>query len=295
MKILITGSNGQLGTELQKQIREQKSPLGPIPEALFGATVTAVDMDTLDVTDESAVNAFVKEGGYDAVLNCAAYTNVDLCENDPTTAYRVNADAAGYLADAAKSIGAKLVHVSTDYVFSGDASSPRRESDETIPKTVYGKSKLEGEQRVLARCPGAAVVRTAWLYGYNGNNFVKTILNAAEKNGAVKVVNDQHGNPTSAADLAHHLLLLAASDDGGVFHCTNHGICSWYDFAKRFLARAGSEARIEPCTTEEFPRPAPRPAYSALDNARLRETVGDFMRDWENAIDEYIDNLMKMK
>ncbi len=257
------------------------------------ASVTAVDVKDLDITDEKAVSSFVKDGEFDVIINCAAFTNVDRSETDPDTAFRVNADAPGYLAKAANRYGARLIHVSTDYVFSGDAASPRKESDETIPNTVYGKSKLEGERRVFENTKNAAVVRTAWLYGLIGNNIVKTLLKAARENGAVKVVNDQFGNPTSAVDLAHHILKLAASNDTGIFHCTNHGICSWYDFAKKFIEDAGIDATVTPCTTAEYPRPAPRPAYSALLNVRLKETVGDEMRDWQEAIEDYIRVLAK--
>lgn len=291
MKILITGSDGQLGTELQKQLFDRRSPLGAVPAEFGRATVVAVDVADLDITDEGAVSDFVTKTRPDTILNCAAFTNVDACEERPDVAERVNARAPGCIAAAAKAAGARFVHVSTDYVFSGDATSPRTEDDPTGPKTVYGRTKLAGEQAVFAAMPDAAVVRTAWLYGYNGKNFVKTILGAAKKKGAVRVVNDQFGNPTSAVDVAHHILKIAAGDLCGVFHCTNNGVCSWYDFAKTFVSLAGIDAEVTPCTTAEYPSQTPRPAYSALDNKRLRETVGDDMRPWQDAIAEYVRNI----
>ena len=291
MKLLITGSNGQLGTELLRQLTLKKSPIGMIPVIFESAEVTAVDIDRLDITDRDAVLSFTKELRPDTIINCAAFTNVDACEKQRDVANAVNAKSPGYLAEAAAEYGAKMIHVSTDYVFSGDAESPRDEDDETVPNTVYGSSKLAGEKSVLTTCPNAVVVRTAWLYGYNGNNFVKTILEAAKKNGALKVVNDQLGNPTSAVDVAHHILKLADSEYNGIFHCTNDGICSWFDFTVEILRLAGINAVITPCTTAEYPRPAPRPAYSALSNRRLRETIGDEMRPWQVAIAEYIQTL----
>ena len=291
MKVLITGSKGQLGSELIKQIDEKKSPLGFIPEDFAGAEVVGVDIEELDITDKHAVSDFIEKEGFDVIFNCAAFTNVDLCETENSAAFSVNADAPGYIAKAAKTVGAKLVHVSTDYVFSGDAKTPRLESDATDPKTVYGRSKLEGERRVMQADETAVVVRTAWLYGLVGRNFVKTIMDLAKRDGLLTVVSDQLGSPTNAADLSHHMLKLAVSGEKGIFHCTNKGICSWYDFAVEIVKTAGIKAAVKPCSTAEFPRPAPRPAYSALESERLSKAVGDEMRGWKTAIECYLSAL----
>jgi dTDP-4-dehydrorhamnose reductase len=184
-----------------------------------------------------------------------------------------------------------LCHISTDYVFSGDADQPYREYDLPNPKSVYGKTKLSGEQYAAARCRRLFVVRTQWLYGYYGNNFVKTILRLAREKGHLSVVNDQFGCPTNAVDLAHHILKISAGNCYGVYHCANHGVASWYEFAQEIVRLSGIKASVTPCTTEEFPRPAPRPAYSPLDNMMLRLTVQDTMRSWQDALAVFMQNL----
>jgi dTDP-4-dehydrorhamnose reductase len=231
----------------------------------------------------------IKKVSPDVIINCAAYTNVDKCETDKDTAFAVNALGARNLAIAANDVGSKLLYISTDYVFDGSGHEPRREWDLPNPQNVYGWTKLAGEQYVRQFCPRSFIVRTAWLYGYTGGNFVKTILNAAKSGKPLKVVDDQRGNPTSCVDLVKHLLKLAGTEDYGTYHCTNNGECSWYEFAKEFLKLSGLSYAIEPCTTEEFPRPAKRPAYSSLDNMMLRLTIGDEMRSWQDAIAEYME------
>ena len=291
MKILITGCNGQLGSELAKNLREGVTELGPLPAALENAAVTCTDSATLDITDLGAVLSFVKDGGYELIINCAAYTNVNGCESDSDTAFRVNALGPRNLAMAAERFGAKLIHVSTDYVFAGDGSVPYTEWDLCDPQSVYGRTKYLGEQYVRDFCTRYFIVRTAWLYGYIGNNFVKTMLKLAKERGGAKVVNDQRGNPTNAADLAYHLLKLAVTEEYGIYHCTGNGECSWYDFASKIVEYSGIPATITPCTTEEYPTPAKRPAYSSLDHRMLRNTVGDEMRGWEEALKCYLEHL----
>lgn len=293
MKVLVTGSKGQLGCELIKQLKEKRCVLGPVPIEFADCRVTGVDIEEIDITDESAVTGFIQSGGFDVIFNAAAFTNVDLCETEQDMAFRVNADAPGFIAKAAKSANTRLVHISTDYVFSGEDSPPRTESDPTGPKTVYGKSKLSGEQQVAKANDGAVIVRTAWLYGVQGKNFVKTILGLTKKNNKLTVVNDQFGNPTNAEDLAYHLLRLAVSGESGIFHCTNNGVCSWYDFALEIISAAKIDIPVIPCASKDFPRPAARPKYSALDNFRLRSTVGDMMREWRTAIRDYIPGIIK--
>ncbi|NLL23774.1 MAG: dTDP-4-dehydrorhamnose reductase [Tissierellia bacterium] len=294
MKILITGSNGQLGTELYKILREGISELGKIPESLQDSIVFATDVDELDITDIKAVEKFFSKNKPDIVFNCAAMTNVDGCERDEEIAYRINAEGPKNLATISQCYGARLIHISTDYVFFGDGTIPYNESDTTNPNTVYGRSKLAGEQFVLNLCANSCVCRTAWLYGYVGNNFVKTMLRLAREKGTLTVVNDQVGNPTSAVDLAYQLVLLAASQEMGIFHCTCNGEpVSWYTFAKRVVEKAKLDVSVNACTTEQFPRPAKRPAFSALDNRNLRETIGDNMRKWEEALDSFLESYLE--
>ncbi len=291
MNILITGCNGQLGNELAKNLNNGFTELGPIPEELRGAQVVCVDVQEMDITNYNAVVDLVEELNLDVIINCAAYTNVNGCETDSDTAFRVNALGARNLAMAAERFGAKLIHVSTDYVFAGDGTVPYTEWDLCNPQSVYGKTKYLGEEYVRDFCSRYFIVRTSWLYGYVGNNFVKTMLKLAREKGGAKVVNDQRGNPTNAADLAHHLLKLAVTEQYGIYHCTGTGECSWFDFASKIVEYAGIPATITPCTTEEFPTPAKRPAYSSLDNRMLRNTVGDEMRDWQDALKCYIEHL----
>ena len=299
MKLLITGAAGQLGTELRRQLAEGGSALGPMPEKLRHATVIATDVgqpgfENLDITDRHAVAAFVRRHQPDAILSCAAYTNVDGCETDRDGAFRVNALGARNLALAAAEVDAKLVHVSTDYVFPGNAKAPLAEYEQPGPISMYGKTKWLGEEYVRQFCPKYFIVRTAWLYGYAGKNFVKTMVRAGKARGALTVVNDQLGNPTNAEDLAHHLLKLVVSKEYGVYHCTGNGVCSWYDFAAEIIRLAGVNATVSPCTSAEYkqmnPDSASRPAYSALDNAMLRATVGDEMRPWQQALACFFEN-----
>jgi len=290
MKILITGSKGQLGTELQEILASMRSEIGAAPEVYRDAEVTAVDMDVLDIADAGAVAVFAAAQGapFGLILNCAAMTNVDACESDPEAAMRGNAIGARNMARLAAAQGAKIVHVSTDYVFSGRSETPYTEWDLPAPATVYGKSKWLGETWVQNACDRYFIVRTSWLYGKTGNNFVKTMHKLASAQEEITVVSDQVGNPTNANDLAHHLLLVAATEEYGLYHCTGNGICSWHEFAEEIVRLSGLSCTVKPVTTEDFSRPAPRPAYSAMDHVMLRCTVGDAMRPWKEALAAYI-------
>ncbi len=290
MKILITGSKGMLATQVITDLERGYTELGEVPAALKGAQLVLADVDELDITDKAATEAFIAQHSPDIVINCAAYTNVDGCESNQDTAFMVNAIGSRNLAIACENTGAKLVHVSTDYVFRGDEPTPRREYDMPWPISAYGKTKYAGEQFVRQYCKKSFIVRTAWLYGYNGKNFVKTMVWLAKEKGGAKVVNDQHGNPTNAADLSHHLLKIAASEEYGTYHCTGNGECTWFEFAAEIARLAGYEGVMSPCTSEEFPTPTKRPAYSSLDNMMLRVTVGDEMRHWKDALKAYFDN-----
>ena len=288
MKIMITGCNGQLGNELISILKSGKSEIGAMPCELAGSELLPVDVDTLDISDNAAVAAFVAENRPAVIINCAAYTNVDGCESDFETAFKVNAMGVRNLSLAAKSVGAKLIHVSTDYVFAGDGTRPYVEWDQVNPQSAYGASKALGEKYALAFNDKTFVVRTSWLYGYIGKNFVKTVRRVIREKGGITVVNDQRGNPTHANDLAHHLLKLALTEEYGIYHCTGEGECTWYDFAKKIAELSGFGDVVKPCTSEEFPTPTKRPAYSSLSNLALRCTVGNEMRNWEDAIEEYI-------
>lgn len=293
MTILITGAKGQLGNELTKILGEGTSSLGVLPLFYAQSRVISVDVDELNITDLPLVLSFFSKYTPDLVFNCAAMTNVDGCETDEEAAYQVNAIGPKNLAIACEQYGSRLLHVSTDYVFSGDGSSPYLESDDPSPNTAYGRTKLAGEKFVASHCSNNCICRTAWLYGYVGNNFVKTMLRLAREKGSLTVVNDQVGNPTSAVDLAYQLLLLGASSEKGIFHCTCNGeAVSWFDFASRIISLACLSVPIHGCSTAEFPRPALRPAYSALDNSRLRSTIGDSMRDWKVSLDSFMEKYL---
>ncbi len=291
MKILITGASGQLGTEIQRQLKNGGSALGPVPDRLKNATVIVTDVNELDITDRDATIAFVRRHQPDTIISCAAFTNVDGCETNPEAAFKVNAIGASNLAQAAERINARLIHVSTDYVFRGEGNKPLDESERVDPKSVYGKTKALGEEYVKNFCHRYFIVRTAWLYGYAGKNFVKTMVNAGKKFGKLEVVSDQLGNPTNAEDLAHHILQLAVSHDYGVYHCTGEGVCSWYEFASEIIRLSGVDATVAPCTSAEYsakhPAAADRPAWSALENRMLACTVGNHMRDWKVALADF--------
>lgn len=297
MDILVVGANGQLGNELRSILESGVAEIGPIPNDYRGACCTFVDIDVLDISSKDAVTDYFANHSYDLVINCAAYTNVDGCEQNEALAYSANAAGPGNLAEACERSASKFVHVSTDYVFPGTESRPRREDDQTDPLSAYGRTKLAGEEKVLEACHKAFIVRTAWLYGYVGKNFVKTMLALGESRDSVTVVDDQYGNPTSANDLAYEILKIALTDNYGIYHCTNEGICSWADFAEAIMNEAGLNCVVKRCSSEEYkqlnPASASRPAFSALENAHLATTVGNEMRPWQDAIHSYIEKLAK--
>lgn len=291
MKLLITGSSGQLGTELQRQLHKGESVLGKLPKGLTYSEVYCAKSDELDICDEAAVDKYIKRLCPDVVFHCASLTNVDGCEDMPGQAKRVNGEAAGYIARACEGIGAKMMFVSSDYVFSGEKHSAYTTEDPCDPQTAYGRSKLLGEQNVLRFCSRAFIVRTAWLYGFHGKNFVKTILRKAGESDSLQVVSDQFGNPTNAEDLAYHMFLLADTEKYGVYHCTGTGVCSWYEFALEIIRLSGLSCIIHPCMSAEYPQKAKRPAYSALDHSALTEAIGDRMRPWREALKDYISRM----
>lgn len=297
MKILITGANGQLGTELQRVLHDMRAEIGPLPADYRDAEVVALDSDGLDITDENAVASELSKG-YDLVVNAAAYTNVDGCESNGVAADAVNHLGPAHLARACEEHGAKFVQVSTDYVFPGNEEGERVETDPVKPISAYGRTKLAGEEAVKELCSRYFIVRTAWLYGYKGKNFAKTMIRLAKKFGKISVVADQFGNPTSANDLAYEILKLALTQEYGVYHCTNNGTCSWFDFACAVVDLAGIPCEKEPLTSVEykqrFPQSADRPHFSSLKNAHLEVTIGDEMRPWEEAVKTYMERLPEL-
>ncbi len=278
MKVLITGAKGQLGRELIKQMEREDYEL------------ILTDVDTLDITSSSQVYEYVNKFKPHVIVNCAAHTQVDKCEEEEDKAFLINALGPKNLAQAAYAIGAEMVHISTDYVFPGDINKPLTEFEVTNPQTVYGKTKLIGEELVKEFNPKHYIIRTAWLYG-DGNNFVKTMLALSLKNSTLKVVSDQIGTPTSTFDLAKVIIALIKSKDYGTFHCTCKGQCSWYDFAQKIFELKNIEVKVVPCSTEEYPRPAKRPKYSVLRNYMLENTIGDITRPWEEALEDYLNRL----
>lgn len=291
MKILITGAKGQLGSQLVNIIKSGKSELGAIDEIYLKAEVRGIDIADLDITNIEEVKSYFKEFGPDLVINPAAYTNVDACEDNIDLAFKVNSLGARNIAIASEAIGAKLIHISTDYVFEGVGSTPYREYDKPNPISVYGKTKNLGEKYINTFSRKHFIVRTAWLYGYNGNNFVKTIMKAAKERGNLKVVDDQRGNPTNAEDLCFHILKLGLTKEYGTYHCTGIGECSWFDFASKIVEYSNIECTVSPCNSDEYVRRAKRPTFSSLDNMMLRNTVGDQMRPWEEALKCFINNI----
>lgn len=288
-KVLLIGRSGQLGYEIGKLIEENNN-----------FYLSFINSKDLDITDKKNVLKNITELNPQIIINCAAYTNVDKAEEDYEKAFQVNALGPRNLAIAAEAVGAKLIHISTDYVFDGNGvivngeKAPYREYDIPNPINVYGRTKLLGEAYVREFCSKYFIIRTSWLYGENGNNFVKTIIKTAREKGKLQVVNDQIGNPTNAEDLAEHIYKIAFTDEYGIYHCTGNGICSWYDFACKIVQYAGINCDIEPVSSEKYVTKAKRPSYSCLDNMMLRNTSGDTMRNWEEALCDFIKNRLKL-
>lgn len=274
-KILITGSNGQLGRALNREYEGEQ------------VQIVNTDVPQLDITDLDAVLCLVRTEQPDIIMNCGAMTAVDLCESEYEKAFCINAVGPRNLAIASRETGAKLFQISTDYVFSGDADTPYVETDRPDPQNVYGSTKLAGEQFVKDFADRYFIIRTAWLYG-EGKNFVGTMLRLAETNDTVRVVSDQVGSPTSAVQLAKMMHRLEPTDNYGVFHGTCEGQCSWADFAAEIFRQAGKQTKVERITTREFGAAAKRPAYSVLDNQMLRLTTDMQMQHWQDALRVYL-------
>ena len=293
MKILILGAKGQLGSELEDILKSGRADLGEISENIKKSKVIAMDLNELDITNLHQVKEKTNSLKPDVVINCAAATNVDKCEIDREIAFKVNSIGPRNLAIACEEIGSKIVQISTDYVFSGSSKMTLAEYDLTCPCNVYGKTKLLGENYVREFSSKYFIIRTAWLYGYAGHNFVYTMRKLAKDKNFIKVVNDQKGNPTNANDLAYHILKVIDTEEYGIYHCTGKGECTWYDFAKLIIELSGEKCEVRPCTSEEYRTLAKRPKYSSMDNMMLRNTVGDEMRTWEDALKSFINKLEK--
>ncbi|MDO5848659.1 MAG: dTDP-4-dehydrorhamnose reductase [Methanobrevibacter sp.] len=278
MKILITGSNGMLGHDLIEVFHEDN--------VLINTT-----SKTLDITNRDDVINFIGKEKPDVVINSAAYTNVDDCETNQEMAYAVNGDGVKNLALACKETDSVLVHISTDYVFKGDKDTPRLENDELGPMSIYGKSKLKGEEAILSILDKYFIIRTAWLYGCNGGNFPKTMLELAKEHDTLTVVYDEVGSPTYTLDLAKAISELIKTDNYGIYHVTNSDSCSWFEFAKLIFELADVDVEVTPVTAKEFARPAPRPSYSVLDNRKWVENGFEPLRSYKDAIKDYIDIL----
>ncbi|MEJ9151437.1 dTDP-4-dehydrorhamnose reductase [Bacillus smithii] len=278
MKIVITGAKGQLGTDLVDLLSDK------------GHKVYGYGREELDITNFDQVHQVISNVKPDVVIHAAAYTKVDLAESEQDQAFLVNAYGTRNVAVASEAVGAKLVYVSTDYVFDGAANTPYNEFSPTNPMSVYGKSKLAGEQFVRDLHSKFFIVRTSWVYGKNGNNFVKTMLKLAQERDELKVVDDQVGSPTYTVDLARCILDLIQTENYGIYHVSNSGHCSWYEFAKAIFEEAGIEVKVNPCTTKDFPRPAPRPAYSVMEHMALRLNGFTEMPNWRDSLKRYLKN-----
>lgn len=308
MNILVTGSMGQLGNEMQLGAKLHDR------HTYYFTDVMAEDESLrLDITDKAAVMRFVEEHAVSVIVNCAAYTNVDKAEEDEATAQKINADAVRNLAEAAASVGAKMVHVSTDYVFDGKGFVPYKEDDTVCPATAYGRTKLAGEQALLETLPSAVILRTAWLYSTFGNNFVKTMVRLGKEKESLGVVFDQAGTPTYAADLAAAIFVVIEEEEWhpGIYHFSNEGVISWYDFTKEIHSlynsqevlrqyqagnlQAAQEVAIQcdvrPILSSEYQYKTPRPHYSVLDKSKFKKTFGVEIPYWKDSLARCIANL----
>ena len=283
MNILITGANGQLGSEMRRQ-----SELHQQHRYFF------TDVAELDICNQAAVNAFVTENAIQVIVNCAAYTAVDKAEDNPELCDQLNHIAPCYLAEAAQAQGAALIQISTDYVFNGTAHLPYTEEQNPCPASVYGRTKAACERDILQICPQTMIIRTAWLYSIFGNNFVKTMIRLGRERDQLGVVFDQIGTPTLAADLAS--VIYVAIDKGilpGIYHYSNEGVCSWYDFALAIHRLAGiTTCQVRPLHTDEYPAKAHRPHYSVLDKTKIKQTYGITIPHWEESLAACINKLL---
>ena len=282
MKLLITGANGQLGNEMRVVLGRR-----PEIEAVY------TDVDTLDITNLAQLDAFIEAEGVSHIVNCAAYTAVDKAEDDEANATKVNVDAVRNLGIVAKKYGAKIVHVSTDYVFDGCGHKPYTEGMSVCPTNVYGRTKLAGEEALVAECDDAIIIRTSWLYSSYGNNFVKTMLRLGRERDELNVIFDQVGTPTYAADLAQTILTIIADKEwvSGVYHFSNEGVCSWYDFTIMIHKLSGIECKVNPIESSAYPVRTPRPHYSVLNKTKIKTTFSIEVPYWVDSLQKCLNIL----
>jgi dTDP-4-dehydrorhamnose reductase len=278
VKVIVTGASGLLGTELVKVIEQRHEVIG-------------LDHHQLDITDYNKCEQLISSIHPDVIIHCAAYTFVDHAETEQDKAYLINANGTRNIAQIAEHIGAKMCYISTDYVFDGNCTIPYTEQDRTNPRTIYGKTKRDGELFIQTICSDYYIVRTSWMFGIHGNNFVMTMLNLAKNKDIIQVVDDQFGSPTYSLDLSYFLLQLIETDKYGIYHVTNSGSCSWYEFATAIFEESNKLTKVVSCSTSDFPRPAPRPQYSVLDNMSIRANGFTELRHWREALIDFLREL----
>lgn len=279
MKVLVTGVKGQLGYDVAKELEKR------------GTSVIGVDVEEMDITDEAAVRKVIIKASPDAVIHCAAYTAVDAAEENEEMCRKVNAEGTKYIAQMCKELGIKMLYISTDYVFDGQGTRPWEPDDERNPLSVYGQTKYEGELAVQNTLDKYFIVRITWTFGVNGKNFVKTMLRLSETNDSIRVVNDQYGSPTATADLAVLLSDMIATDKYGIYHATNEGICTWYEFTCEIFRQAGIDVEVVPVTTAEYGAKAQRPANSRMSKDKLTANGFERLSSWQDALTRYLKKL----
>lgn len=276
MKVLVTGVKGQLGYDVVKELEKR------------GMEAIGVDIEEMDITDAASADKVIKEASPDAVIHCAAYTAVDAAEDNVELCRKVNAEGPQNIANVCKELDIKMIQISTDYVFDGEGTRPWEPEDERRPLSVYGQTKYEGELAVQNTLEKYFIVRIAWVFGINGKNFVKTMLNLGKTHDRLTVVNDQYGSPTYTFDLARLLVDMVQTDKYGVYHATNEGICTWYEFACEIFRLAGLDVKVEPVTSDQYPAKAKRPSNSRMSKDKLVENGFEKLPTWQNALERYI-------
>lgn len=275
MKLLVAGSHGLVGTNIL-----------PILEQSFD--VVPLDIEEWDITDRSAGEYTIRKYSPHALLNLAAFTNVDGCEDQQAAAQNINGDGAGVVAELCGRFNIKLIHMSTDYVFDGNKDRPYTEEDSPNPLSVYGKTKLSGEEKAMEYCPASVIIRAQWLYGRGGENFITKITKIAREKGVAEVVDDQRGSPTYAKDLAEPLRILIEKGGSGIYHVANNGSCTWFEFAQEIFARLKLEVELKPTTSRQLNRKAERPKYSVFDCSKIQRDTHVVMRSWQEALQDYL-------
>ena len=280
MKVLVTGVKGQLGYDVVNELEKR------------GMTAIGVDIDEMDITDVVSVNKVIKEAAPDAVIHCAAYTAVDAAEDNVELCRKVNAEGTANIAEVCKELDIKMMYISTDYVFDGQGERPWEPDDERHPLNVYGQTKYEGEVAVTDALDKYFIVRIAWVFGVNGKNFIKAILNKAKTVDTLTVVNDQFGSPTYTYDLARLLVDMIQTDKYGFYHATNEGICTWYEFACEIIRQAGMDAKVLPVSADQYPAKAKRPTNSRMSKEKLTENGFEKLPTWQDALKRYLEIIL---